>query len=559
MTAVLLLALGLSAPPVEVTLVVPEKLPAAVEVVRLVRPTADAAWQVADLRKVEVHSGRFVTAGPAGVESLLIVRVEGRPGYLMHGPLRWPAEPTTIEMNPEWRRTVRGQHPSGGSVIWLSQAPPRVLCEWTLLERWECLGVPRSAAGVVVRAGASGILYSVVGAFGSRNDVEDLPTAAAAWGRLLVVENVRALAGQDETAPLRAHAFRVYRPPARPNSTRLEVVADGRIQVNPIGAMGLWVTGSADTPGSWLDLAIPDVGAGRIDVAELADGGTDVVFSVVLERPVAVFGRVTGPLAAPVADTIVSLYRFGDEVRSPDTKKTTRERIAVGERHTDAGGTFAFPDLPPERYELLAVHPEYGRAVRLVEPHASVIELTLKPPPAVEGRVLRQGVPQGRVPVVFVPDLAAFAAAEDPAELRGSEGQTDANGRFRVLAAIRGNGELKIGSAPGPVKRVPLPAADALPPVMQLGDIELDAGPVVTIVFEEAGGCQPILTGPLGRTGLTVVRAVRLGPAMFNATLPESGRWNVVALCGQRERAVVPSMTEIKPDMREATLYLHWP
>ncbi len=558
MMPALSLSLLVVAAPVEVTFTVSEPLPAHVEVARLTRVATP--WQIAEVRQVEVRSGRFVLPGPAGVETVVLVRVPGRPGYLLEGPLRWPSEPATVAIDPEWRRTIRGRYPSGGDLAWVSAGEaPRVLCEWTLPETWECLGVPRSVAGIVVRVGAAGLFYSIVGALGPRKDVEDVRTASAAWGRLVVIEDLHRSEERVQDGAIRARALRLYRPSARPGSRRFEVVPDTRIHIDAIGGRALWITGPSDPTETWLELTVPDVGAGRIDVSELAAGPPDAVLPVALQPPIAVFGRVTGPLAVPAAGAIVSLYRFGIEMRSQDTKKMRRERIAVGEQRTDEDGVFTFSDLPAERYELLAVHSAYGRAVKIIEPHTGEVQLRLEPPPVIEGRVLRGGAPQVGVDVVFVPDLAAFAAAEDPTDLRGGETETDADGRFRVFAAIAGTGELKIGSAPNAIKRVPLPAAEALPPVTELGDIELDVGAAVAVVFEEARECAPIFTGPVGRTGLTVVRSTRLGPAMFSATLPEPGRWNIVALCGGRERRVVPSAIDVDAVSRETSVSLRWP
>jgi hypothetical protein len=341
-----LLALLPAPPPVEVTFVVRDPLPASAEIVRLTRLPAGGPWQIADVRQVPVHSGRFAVPGPPGIESLIVLRAAGHPGYLLHGPLRWPAEPASLDMDPGWRRTVRGQYPSSGGLAWISpmRGAARVECEWILLDRWQCLGIPRSTPGVVVRAGPTQIFYSVVGALGPRNEVEDVATASAAWGRLLVVQNAHSR-GQGG-APVRVRVLRVYRAPSRPNTTRLEVATDARVHVNPVGPTALWVSGDAGVEGSWLELTVPETGAGRLDVAELAAGVTDDVVDVALERPIAVFGRVTGPLAAPAERAIVSLYRFGEEVRTPDRKQMQRERIAVGEQRTDADGAFAFPEGP---------------------------------------------------------------------------------------------------------------------------------------------------------------------------------------------------------------------
>lgn len=551
----------LASPPVVVTFVVREDLPAVVEVARLARGVPGRAWRVDDMGRAEVHSGRLAIAGPPGVESVVLVRTTERPGYLLQGPFRWPAEPTVLFMERQWRRTVRGRGPSGGPLAWITPDPdsPRAICEWTLGDRWECLGVPRSTSGVVVRNAPSGLFYSVVVALGPRNDVEDVYTYSTSWGRLLAIQNVAESEGRKRDEGVRARALRRYRPPARPSTTRFEVMADTTIHIDTIARTAVWVTGSPDVHESWLELTMPGVGTARLDLSEVAGGSPDSVMYARLDPSMAISGRVSGPPATPLADTIVSLYRFGNQVSTANKKKFARERIAVAEGRTDADGSFGFRDLPPERYELLAIHSAYGRAARVVEPFESDVQLILKPPPVVKGTVVRRGVPQARLPVSFVPDLAAFAESDDPAELRGGEAETDADGRFSVFVAVSGAGELKVGSATGGVKRVPLPPADALPPLTELGEIELDAGPVLTIVFDESGDCQPILTGPVGRAGLAIVRAERLGPAMFSATLPEPGLWNVSALCGQRERPVTPAVLDVNPDMRDSTISLRWP
>ncbi len=55
------------------------------------------------------------------------------------------------------------------------------------------------------------------------------------------------------------------------------------------------------------------------------------------------------------------------------------------------------------------------------------------------------------------------------------------------------------------------------------------------------------------------LRASRLGPAMFQAALPEPGRWHVVAVCGRRERAVMPATIDVVPGRPDVTIRLSWP
>jgi hypothetical protein len=177
----------------------------------------------------------------------------------------------------------------------------------------------------------------------------------------------------------------------------------------------------------------------------------------------------------------------------------------------------------------------------------------------VVGRVLRDGAPARGIPVVIVPDLAEFAAMADVTELRGGETETDLDGRFSVALGSRGTGELRIGNDGTGVRRVPLAAAEAQARVVDVGTIELVTQSPLTLVLEAADGCGLLLTGPLGRTGLTVVRASSVGPAMFEAAVPEAGRWQVVAVCGGRERAVLPPTISVPPGARDLTVRLTWP
>jgi hypothetical protein len=109
------------------------------------------------------------------------------------------------------------------------------------------------------------------------------------------------------------------------------------------------------------------------------------------------------------------------------------------------------------------------------------------------------------------------------------------------------------------MRRVPLGPAESLPEVVQIGTIELKPVPPLTLVFESAGTCDLLMTGPDEHGGMSVVRAFRLGPAMFLAALPEPGRWQVVAVCGRRERAVVPATIDARLGGPEVTIRLSWP
>jgi hypothetical protein len=553
------LAMLLRSPDVEATFVLRGEPSSVIEIARLTRATAEGPWRIADVRRAQMHDGRASLTAPPGTQTLIVIRLPPHVGYLTHGPFVWPAAPAHYDVDKTWRRTVRGRSPGGGTLKWVTAASDagHVFCDWVAPGQWQCLGIPYSVCGVVIRAHPSAVLYSIVRSGGPRNEIENVSTASASWGRLLVVEEHRG-SGEEPPANLRVQALRLYRPRARPNTTRFEVSPDARVQTEQLDRNTIWVTSSDGGPDGWLEVTSAGTGVARVPVAEISAGPPSEIVSVELERPMAVFGRITRSLARPAPDTVVSLYRFGELISSQEGKKPERQRIAVAEGRTDADGVFQFVDLVPETYELVALHQSYGRSVRRIEPYETAVEIVLTAPAIVRGRVIRGGAPQSGVPVTYVPDLAAFAVSSDATALRGGETHTDSDGRFRLAAAISGAGELRIGSSETGIKRVAIGPADALPAVTDLGDIELDDGVTVTIVFEEAGNCLPLVTGPAGRAGLTVVRAIRDGPAMFHASVPEPGTWNIVALCGTRERGIFPPAIHIKPGTRDQVVQIRW-
>ena len=82
--------------------------------------------------------------------------------------------------------------------------------------------------------------------------------------------------------------------------------------------------------------------------------------------------------------------------------------------------------------------------------------------------------------------------------------------------------------------------------------------PPLTLVLEGSDGCELELAGPAGRPGLSVVRAVRLGPSMFQVTVPEPGSYFAQARCAGRPRQVVPSEVRVPPGVDPLSIRLVW-
>jgi hypothetical protein len=541
-----------------VTLRFDRGLPPAIEVVRLGRGVDDRQWRLAETVHATASEGELALKGPIGVDTLLLIRAAGRPGYILDGPFRWPSQPATYVVKTDWRKTIRGNSTgSPASLTWVSTDDGAVrgtACEWVGRTTWECVGVPLNAIGVVVMKMPGEVRCGIPGGTLSPSGVETTRIRATAWGRLVIGQTGVMSQSADG---VRITSKRLQVPAARPLTTRAEVVADSRVQIDTIAEGVAWISGSDVPNDGWVEIGAPGRATERLDLREVTEAPPDLPLRVQLQPAVTVSGRVRDAADSPASDAVVTLYRFARGDRDRDRKPPLR--ITVAETHADSEGGFHFDDLSMESYEVVAMHPVFGRGVRRVTPDGREIDIALRSAARAIGRVLKDGIPAAAVRVLVVPDLAQFAAAGDITELRGGETQTDQDGRFAVTLASRGSGELRIGDEGAGVKRLSLGAAERRTGSIDVGDIELNGGVSVTFVFEAAGSCEVLLTGPAGRTGLSVVRGSPIGPAMFQAIVPEPGRWHTVAVCGTRERAVLPAWLDLSPSARDLTIRLTWP
>ena len=555
------------APVVNVTLRFDAPVPAVVDVVRLGRAPGDRLWHVAETSRADASGGRVIARGPAGLESLLLVRGAGQAGYIIDGPFRWPAQAATYLVHARWRRTVRGRFPRAGSPLtWIglndSGVPESPSCNWISSADWECVGVPLDSTGVVVITAPGQVHCAIPVGPLSAAGVQMSQRRTSVWGRLVVVSSGPPMFGEGP-GDARVTARRLIVPRARPQSVRLEEAQDDRIRVDAAGNGAVWISGNDVPDDGWIEIRARGRATERIEVHEVAGAPAELPLRVQLQPSAAVFGRVTAGPGIAAAESMVTLYRFAhrrpNEPGEPNDQKQPQKRITVAEMRADGDGAFRFDDLARERYEIVAMHPTLGRGEARLEPDGQEVDVALRRPARAVGRVVRDGVPAAGVRVVVVPALAQFAVSGDVTELRGGETETDPDGRFTISLAPRGSGELRVGDERTGVRRVPLGPAESLPEVVQIGTIELNALPPLTLVFEAAGTCDLLMTGPDARTGMSVVRASRLGPAMFQAALPEPGRWHVVAVCGRRERAVMPATIDVRPGGPDVTIRLSWP
>lgn len=542
-----------------VTLRFDRSMAGVMEIIRLVRVPDSRAWHVAEILSANTSEGNVsLLQGSAGAETLFLIRAPGHHGYILDGPFRWPAQAATYLINTTWRKTIRG-HSTGSHapLIWVGKdegGVARTTCEWTASTTWECVGVPLEAVGVVVATTSGEVRCSIPNGLVSTSGVQTTSTHSSAWGRLIVVHAGGTVRAKDG---IRVTAKRLQLPRERPLATRLEVEPDRQIHMEKVADDVVWVWGTEMSAGGWIEIAGTGAATERVDVREVSEITPELPLRIQLQAPATVFGRVSVPGGNAAAEAMVTLYRFAPDDRDRD--KQAQRRITIAEMRADTDGVFQFGDLALEPYEVVAIHPVLGRGVRRVTPDGRETDVVLRSTAQVRGRVLRNGLPASGVAVVIVPDLAQFAAAGDLTEMRGGETESNEDGRFTVSLAARGSNELRIGDEHAGVRRVPLGPAESLSGVIDVGDVDLGATATVTFVLEGNGTCDILLTGPTGRTGMSVLRSSRIGPALSQVAVPEPGRWQVVAACGGRERAVVPGVIAVPASAREITVRLAWP
>lgn len=523
-------------------------LPDTIDVVRLVRSPGPAGWQVGDITRAGGRDGVAIVNGTVGAETLLLIRAPGHEGYLLEGAFRWPAHRSMRVVSAAWRRTVRGTASAGGGALtWIggSDAPPQDAwpqCAWYASGAWECVGVPMSTPGVVVTADGARQLHAL--APGTALGIEMTQALEAAWGTVVVV-------GRTDRVPLTAadavtaRSRRIVVPRNRPRSLRLEAGADDRVAVRRLADRVFWV-GGQELPGeTWVEIAAANRAPVRLDVSDMAAAPSGLPVRIDLEPAVSIGGRVATDDGASAPGTVLTLWRvLPPPATTGDTDPPPR-RVFVAETTSDREGGFGFGGLAGDTHEIVALHAMLGRAeVRLAGGDREV-DVRLARPSVAIGQVVRDGQPLAGVLVSVAPDLLEVAASEDLSLSMGGQGRSDQQGRFRVALPSRGRSEVRVGEVGG-IRRFPLGPAESLPPVVDLGTFTLEgAGVTVRLVLEGAEGCDVMMSGPVGRSGLSLVRSQRIGPAMFEAAVPEPGAWLVSAACGRQNRVVQPAMIDV--------------
>lgn len=472
-----------------------------------------------------------------------LVRLERADGaYLIDGPFWWPLRDAERPLDRRWRRTLAAAAPepiAGATEFeWLSAGGegtgewPR--CFQAGARSMSCWGAPVGDPGVLLCRAGGRVWWTVV----SRGSTANLRSSR--WGRLLVVTD--STGGPDG---LRVKFARpVSSASQRGPGVRLDtaIVAGG--QSTPLGASAAWLSGDDVPAGAWVEVRTMRAGPAYLSLQDVAEGSSSFALTMRLDETRALDGLVVGARAVPASGALVTVFRLIDPPRPlGDRAKDRPRRVLAAEAVADASGAFHVDGLGDADYEILGWHPQLGRASVSLPQTRGSLTVRLEAPGIVRGRVLAGGKPLGGVDVLSLPSPDAFKAADDLVDLKGGDTRTGADGRFAVMAAASGGGELRVGGGTWPVRRVPLPRQPA--PLLDLGDIDLGSSIEISIVLDQESPCDVRATGPIGQSGLQVVTAARTGPGLFRMMLPEPGLWAFGLLCSGEDHPIVPALVQL--------------
>lgn len=440
-----------------------------------------------------------------------LLRLSGSVGGVL------PAASGTIE-SVEWLRADGNYNPPPRCVVLASRA-------------WSCIGVEPADAGVVLIY-ADGVLWSAVVEGRVARDL-----TRSKWGRLFMVS-----AASAHRAPARA----VIQAPVPPSASRARSI---RLSTAPVpnarsvlvAADAIWITGESVPAGAWIQIAADASGPAYVSLKDVAAGPASVPVNVSLGETRVISARVLGG-GRPAAQSLVSVFRLIDPPPAAKDDPQAR-RVLVAEKTTNEEGLFQLAGLGDADYELVAWHSQFGRAMIPIARADREVVVHLHSAGIARGRVIVDGRPVPGVDVISLPDVVTFSAAVDMIDVKGGDTRTNADGRFTVMVASSGGGELRIGGGRHPVRRIPLPRS--VVPIFDAGDVDLGRAIPITVVLDHDPGCELRAAGPVGRTGLHVVTGQRTGSAAFDVVIPEPGFWEFTLTCRGREVALHPSMAHI--------------
>ncbi len=484
---------------------------------------------------------RLETASPAVIvrnRCRVLLRRAGGAVYLASATIHDVDRLDHLPFLPEWMRTARAA-PASSQPYWVSEASPGAECARTAAAS-VCMFVLADDPGALVTLDGSGLRFALSRAGGSNDPAV---WRAAPWARFV---RVRAPSPREWSARVS-----VLEPALKHGRDLLQQsrVSTAAV-VHRLGDAALWVEGSEPEPSEGsprLEIAGPGAATARLDLSRIRGSPlTTVEIALAPEEVIEGDVRSEGRILSGAAVTLMKFLEASSGASGMDDERVME---GVGERSTDATGRFRFDRLARGEYELTVSHPRRGRA-RLVVRAPSINRVALKPHALIRGRVVSSGVPVAGAAVTVLPSYDAVLAARNPATLIGESVQTAVDGRFEIVTPDEGRVTLTALREEA-AARIDLGDAQALPPIVDLGDVRLDEPLEVVILLELPATCVLSAAGPIGQPGIMLRRAESLGPGRWILRSALEGRWLVEASCGGADVALDPALIEIDRRNRE--------
>lgn len=485
--------------------------------------------------EIEHRAGRVLIRAASGRRRVVVFeRADG--AYLIDGPFWWPETRGERVLERRWRRTVRiaSSEPLAGTVLeWLpanaGRGGPWPQCFQANDRVWGCWGIAAAEPGVIVSRAADRVWWAVP-ADGTLADLR-----SSKWGRLLQVTD----ASGDGASLNVKFARPASQPVQRVPNVRLGTTTVAGAHAMPVAPGVAWMHGTDVPPSAWLEVRTARSGPAYLALDDVAGGSPLLPVTARLEETRTLDGIVVGSGEQRAGGALVTLFRLIDPAAPASASARERpRRVVAGETIADAAGSFHLDGVGEAEFEVLAWHPLFGRVSVILPRRFAAVTLRLESPGTVRGRVVRAGKPLAGVDVISLPAPDAVRSADDLVDLKGGDARTGEDGRFAVMLAASGGGELRVGGGVHPISRIPLPRAPA--PLVDLGDIALGSPLDIRVVLDQESPCDVRATGPIGQSGLQIVMASPAGPGLFRIVLPEPGLWAFGLLCGREPRPLSP-------------------
>lgn len=477
-------------------------------------------------------SGALVHA-PAGARCRALVRPRGTRRYLATHEIVWYAGSGPLTLRNEWLRTIEAPG-EAVDVTWLGESgAPGAECT-ARRAATRCMFVPALESGAVVAAGGRDVRFAVSRA-GDSSRVIWRPTR---WGRMIRVR-FREGARIDVAIHVLSAAFKSGTGMLRER----RVSTDAR--VHQVGARLFWIEGLG-TDGR-VDIVAEGAATLRVPLSDIR-GPAAIALDVSLKPEETIEGEVRGR-GVLLEGALVLLARLIDDPSARREKDEERPLEFLAETSTDATGAFRFDGLAREKHELLVIHPTRGRAQLIVTAPARP-RVAVAPRAVARGRVVVDGVPVDAAVVSVLPAFEAIAGARNPISLFSESTRTGRDGRFETSLPDEGQVSLTV-SYEGAAARLALGDVGDLPPVIELGDIRLEAPIEVEVLVALQPGCVLQAAGPVGEPGMAIVRALPLAAGRWLLRVRLPGRWLFEASCAGTAVSLEPALATIERGSRE--------